>query len=202
MEQSLKVYRALLEEAEMLSGEIEDLKRNPEVQDYVRKIARLFMIRDILANAESILYAEEMRECSHIWVTSEVSSRELDGGRTDVHVYETCLKCGLDTKSVDRVRSGYFYPFDSTMASVLRTTGKIGIDSGVECSYPLAKSIYDRIVLENPGIIDDQAILYLRQALYNIRRHLDSETVNYNRARRLSLAPDFINWNKSDIYTK
>ena len=90
---------------------------------------------------------------------------------------------------------------DQNMYSILngRYYSYKGINTSIICSPELAKGIYEGIKRKNPNITDEQAILYLKQALHKIRTRRVSEEVQKKRIKRLGLSPKFMKWQKNDV---
>ena len=75
----------------------------------------------------------------------------------------------------------------------------LGIDSNLLCDLDLAMAIYKKIKEVHPYIDDELAVKYLEASLHKIRNIEVSDERKENRAKRLSLKPDFNKWTESDV---
>lgn len=144
---------------------------------------------------------KEYESCKHILVYSEIEHDMLEG-----RTYRRCgcIKCGLN----ESASSGYrnFLPFsqkimyDYISEHYLNGYIRDGIETKIACDLDLAQALYSKIKENHPDIEDDIVIKYFEIALDNIRNIKVSEERKVNRAKRLSLNPQFKNWNARDIH--
>lgn len=75
-----------------------------------------------------------------------------------------------------------------------------GKETKIACNLDLAQAIYSKIKEMHPDIVDDMAVKYFEIALDNIRNIKASEERKTNRAKRLSLDPEFKSWYASGVH--
>lgn len=144
------------------------------------------------------ILVKKMKECNHIWVTSEIV-KDFDGHRICKIPFYTCIKCGLDTHSKERVDLNIADDMNLEMASIIDKNGLSGTKTDIICSGYLARGIYNGLIKVHPDISDEDAVKYLNCALSNIRNNKVTDNVKKKRIKRLGLYPDFEKWNKEDI---
>lgn len=144
---------------------------------------------------------KEYECCKHILVYSEI---EHDMFEERTYRRCGCIKCGLN----ESVSSGYgdFLPlsqkimYDYISEHYLNGYIRDGIEIKIACDLDLAQALYSKIKERHPDIGDDIVIKYFEIALDNMRNIRVSEERKINRAKRLSLNPQFKNWDVRDIH--
>lgn len=198
LEECKKAQEELKQQLLSLSADLQVLLKEEVVQDYVTKMEQFTKLKQKYQQNELEIVQEEMRTCSHIWVTSEVY-REWDGHRTDKCAYHTCIKCGLEEKA-RYCDTRFATSLEFIMRSILREHYYLpGKKTDILCEANLAKGVYAKIKEAHPDISDEQAIVYLKHALSSIRTHEKTEVVRHKRIKRLGLNPNFHQWYSKDI---
>lgn len=202
METLKERYDEIVSERNEIIGQINALAENEEVKEYFA----LCKQNDILANRQKDLYKQikiqEYSSCSHIWVTT---FHDYDRWEGRSHNYRGCIKCGLDQRVFNTIdgwyNSSYWLSLGDRIMYDFMNDYQYGggIDTKVLCDLDLAKAIYSKIKEVHPDIDDETAIKYFEIALNNIRNIKVSEERKENRAKRLSLNPDFNKWNGRDV---
>jgi len=158
-----------------------------------------------LASQQKDLYKQikvgEYSSCNHIWVNT---LHDYDSYEGRSYNYDGCVKCGLDQR-IFHLMESYLSPDWLTlnqriMYDYMRNHSyKSGIDTNLLCDLDLAKAIYAKIKEVHPDIDDETAVKYLKVALHNIRDTKVSDERKVNRAKRLSLKPEFNKWTGFDV---
>lgn len=186
-----------VEETEKSLSKIE---KDKKVQLYINLKHRY----ENLLNLENKLYKkmkyEEYSKCNHILVYSKENKDEKT---STLYTYCGCIKCGLtdlvlSRKYVNKGLSGKEKVMHDYLADnhIIYLLGK---QLPVSCDLSLAQSIYKRIKEAKPDLDDDTICEYFERALAHIRNNKVNEYRKNNRAKRLSLDPDFNKWNSDDI---
>ena len=199
MDNLKKEYKEIKEQRNKVIEEIKPLKEN----EIVKRYFELKKQNDALYEKQLDIYQkmkkEEYKGCNHILVYSEIEYDRYEGRK-----YRSCgcIKCGLDESVRNKVRK-YLPFFEQVMYDYLRDINLIGIrgnETNITCNLALAQAIYSKIKETHPDIDDDKAIKYFSIALDNIRNIDVSEERKVNRAKRLSLNPNFKDWYSSNVY--
>ena len=123
--------------------------------------------------------------------------------------YYGCVKCGLDERVL--YLAEYYHNLDCLtldqriMYDFMKNHSDnpekdyLGIDSNLLCDLDLATAIYKKIKEVHPYIDDELAVKYLETSLHKIRNIDVSDERKENRAKSLSLKPDFNKWTESDV---
>lgn len=196
-----KQYEKIVTERKELIERIKTLETEETVKEYLSICNQ----NAELASKQRELYeqikVEKYSTCNHIWV---IALRDYDSREGRRYDYHGCIKCGLDQ------RIGYLSDFSFNLDS-LSLDQRImydfmkdnqyfyGIKTGMLCDLDLAMAIYSKIIENHPDIDDDTAVKYFKIALYNIRNIDVTDERKANRARRLSLTPDFKQWSARSI---
>ena len=144
---------------------------------------------------------KEYSSCKHIWVNTFFAGYK--------NSYHGCVKCGLDERVLylaEHCRNLDYLTFEErVMYDFMRDQSNdpeekyLGIDSNLLCDLDLATAIYKKIKEVHPYIDDELAVKYLEASLHKIRNIEVSDERKENRAKRLSLKPDFSKWTESDV---
>lgn len=197
MESLNEQYEKVVEERVKLIKQIDDLQKDENVKLYLELISQNKQLTDKQEKLYKKLKTEEYASCNHIWITA-------------LHDYDNnycgCIKCGLDQivfrpdchtnyhlLTLDQKIMYDFFELNDRLA--LRQ----GIKTKIFCDLDLAKAIYSRIKNSHPNIDDKTAIKYFKVALNDIRHIKVSKERKKNRAKRLSLGPNFKNWKAKDV---
>lgn len=188
-------YDEVTEEREKIIEKIRQLEESEILKEYFE----LTKQNESLYNKQLSLYKdikyEEYDSCEHILVDSK---KDYDRWEGRTYRSKGCIKCGLDNSILD-MDEKFLSPYGKIMYSYLRKKHLFGIETNIACDLELAKAIYSKIKQAHPDIDDETAIKYLENALNNIRGSKVSDDRKASRAKRLSLKPDFRNWNADDI---
>lgn len=170
-----------------------------EENDAVKKYFELKDQNESLYEKQLALYKEIKNEeyecCEHIVVYSKIDYDRFEG-----RTYRSCgcIKCGLDNSILEFKRE--WLSFDQRiMYDYLSKKYLSGKETKVACDLDLAKAIYSKIKETHPDIDDETVVKYFEITLDNIRNIKVSDERKTNRAKRLSLDPNFKNWNVSDV---
>lgn len=201
MESLKKQYDQIISERKELIEQINVLAEDESVKKYFE----LCQQNDKLARQQKDLYKQikvgEYSSCNHIWVNT---LHDYDSYEGRSYNYDGCVKCGLDQR-VFHLMESYHSPDWLTlnqriMYDYMRNHSyKSGIDTNLLCDLDLAKAIYAKIKEVHPDIDDETAVKYLKVALHNIRDTKVSDERKVNRAKRLSLKPEFNKWTGFDV---
>lgn len=196
MDNLKKEYKEIIEQRKKIIEELKPLEKS----EVVKKYLQLCEQNHDLYNKQLSLYKEikimEYESCEHILVYSKIDYDRLEG-----RTYRSCgcIKCGLDNSVLEEEKR--FLSADrKVMDEYLRKNYLSGIETKISCDLELAQAIYSKIKEEHPDIDDETAIQYFENALENIRNTKVSDNRKMNRAKRLSLNPNFKRWNASDIH--
>ncbi len=133
--------------------------------------------------------------CNHILVYSKIEYDRYEG-RT--YKSRGCIKCGLDNSILD-TNIDFLHSKEKIKYTYLRKKYLTGIETKVTCDLDLARAIFSKIKEAHPKIDNKTAIKYFEIALDNIRNIKVNEDRKVNRAKRLSLSPDFKRWDARDV---
>ena len=141
----------------------------------------------------------EYISCNHMWVTTRYVTNSFGSGSES---YCGCIKCGLN-QSVLRKRIEYLSLKERIMYEYMETLGYYGYMRGTIinelCDLDLGCAIYSKINETHPGIDDETAKKYFEISLNNIRNIKVNESRVVNRAKRLSLNPNFKAWTARSV---
>ena len=153
-----------------------------------------------LKKQQKNLYKEfknsEYSSCNHICVNTLHDYDRLEGRSFD---YCGCIKCGLDERVYYKVDNQFNPDYLSFEEKVMYeylnnhydTKGK---NTYLLCDLDLARAIYNKIKEYHPDINDETTIKYFETALHKIRHIKVNDKRKENRAKRLSLQPNFNKW--------
>lgn len=201
MENLKEKYNQIVSERKDIINQINVLAENEIVKEYFA----LHQQNDKLASEQNDLYEQikvgEYSSCYHIWVNT-LHDRDRWEGRS--YNYHGCVKCGLDKRVFDLMERfhdpSWLTLEQRVMYDFMRNHhSDYGIDSNLLCDLDLAKAIYAKIKEVYPDIDDECAVKYLKVALHNIRDTKVSDERKVNRAKRLSLKPEFNKWTGFDV---
>jgi len=201
MEELKKSIDNIGEERKQIIEELKELRENPIVKRYFELNEK----NDSLLNEQKKLIKqfkiEEFNSCQHLWVITK-SDHDYIEGRTER--FYGCVKCGLNQEVLTKVSGMYgteFLTFEEQIILEYLENGRYmrGSVIPVSCDIDLAKSVYSKIKENNPDIDDETAQKYFEIALDNIRKTKVSDERKENRAKRLSLSPNFNKWNARDV---
>jgi len=196
MENLNTTYEKLISERQKVIDELNILKQNEFVKKYlelVEKNKNLYnQQKDIITENKNQEYAS----CNHIWVITHV---EKDGFGCVIERQNGCIKCGLNELALkkDQIYDGIDMASFEERIMINYLHGyplRRGIVSKELCNIDLATAIYSKIKENNPDINDETALKYFEIALNDIRNIKVNEERKINRAKRLSLNPNFKNW--------
>lgn len=144
---------------------------------------------------------EEFNSCKHLWVITK-SDHDYIEGRTDR--FCGCIKCGLNQEVLNKANGIFGTKFLTFEEQIMYDYLKSGIHMRgqmvpVSCDIDLARSVYSKIKENNPDIDNETAQKYFEIALDNIRKTKVTDERKENRAKRLSLSPNFNKWNARDV---
>ncbi len=142
-----------------------------------------------------LMKEEEYNSCKHVLVYSRIDDDRHEGRS---YKYSGCIKCGLDNSVLDSNKD-YFSSLEKIMYSSLIEQHLTGAHTKILCDLDLAQAIYSKIKQAHPNIDDETAIDYFKVALNDIRNIEVSDARQKNRAKRLSLGPNFRRWTGQDI---
>ncbi len=197
MESLNEQYKKVVEEREKLIKQIDDLQKDENVKLYLESISQNNQLIHKQEKLYQKLKTEEYASCNHIWITA-------------LHDYDSnycgCIKCGLD-QIVFRPDCHTYYHLltldQKIMYDFFESNDRLALRQGIKtkifCDLDLAKAIYSRIKNSHPNIDDKTAIKYFKVALNDIRHIKVSKERKKNRAKRLSLGPNFKNWKAKDV---
>lgn len=177
--------------------EIDELSKKESVKRYLSLKEQNRLIRKRQQKLYKDIYYRIYDSCNHVFVYSEL---EFDKSRGTIRSCG-CIKCGLN-ESVLKSHKDELSIQDQIMYDYLTSHELSGTKTNNFCDLDLARSIYSKIIDNNPGIDDETAIKYFEIALDNIRNIDVSDERKESRAKRLSLNPDFNKWNSKDIVKK
>lgn len=179
---------------------IEEIKQLEEIET-VKRHSELQRQNEDLYNKQLSLYEaikqEEYASCNHILVYSKIDSDRYEG-----RTYKSCgcIKCGLDNSVLnDDVK---YLPLGRKImyAYLSKPVYLNGTQTEIACDLDLAQAIYSKIKQTHPNIDDATAIYYFGAALHDIRMIKVNDDRKVDRAKRLSLAPNFKRWNSYDVH--
>lgn len=189
-------YDRLVSEIENVMEQIDVLKAT----DIVKKYLELCSKNVDLIKQQKDLYKQMKREqyssCNHIWLNTLHDYDRWEGRQ---YKYCGCMKCGLDQKVIYLMKQcGDLKLLTSEQRIMydfmLSQPYLKGIGSDVLCDLDLATAIYSKIKEVHPDIDDETALKYFVVALNDIRKIEVSNARKVNRAKRLSLNPNFNKW--------
>lgn len=196
MDNLKKEYKEIIEQSKKIIDEIELL----EESEIVKRYLKLKTQNHDLYNKQLSLYKDiktkEYELCEHILVYSRI---DCDRWEDRTYRYCGCIKCGLDNSVLDGDRD-WLSDQRKIMYDYLRKNYLMGVETNIVCDLDLACEIYSKIKEAHPNIDDEKAIQYLENALDHIRNTKVSDDRKVNRAKRLSLNPNFKRWNARDIW--
>ena len=159
------------------------IKRYNELLD--KKDELLYKQKEVFKNMKFYEY----NHCNHLWVS--------DYGD------ESCIKCGLNTEYDILEYQNDYYHLDyehKVMHNYLKQAKPCiylhkGKNTKIKCDASLATAVYNKIKEYYPDIKDDEAVKYLRAALYNMQTKDNYEIRRQSRIKRLKLTNNYNNWN-------
>ena len=193
MEDFKTEYEKVTLERECVAEKINALSQDEKIKEYFS----LCKLNEELANKQKDLYksmkVSEYSSCNHIWVTILHDSDSAEGRS---YKYHGCIKCGLNEmpfylmewcRTPDELKLD-----DRIMYDLLKNQLSLkGTNTYLFCDLKLAKAIYSKIKEAHPDISDETAVKYLRVALYFMRNVKVTDERKVNRAKRLSLNPNY-----------
>lgn len=191
-------FKDTINQIEKIKERINELEENDDVKEYRSKCELLEDLTAVKQGLYEQLKKERYKECNHIWVISQ-TDYDRHEGRT--HRYYGCAKCGLDERVYYLLDQGLrleeLTPKQKIMYDFMYNNSQYrgGLLSKYECDLSLAKAICKKIIEAYPNIDNDTLRKYFEIALDNIRNIKVSEERKVSRAKRLSLEPNFDNWN-------
>ena len=193
MSEMRESYERKLAEVKKIEVQLEELKKDKQVQKYLTLNDQRLELNSELLNLYRSVKKEEFSECSHIWVPI---SKTVDyyEGRYDIDY--GCMKCGLDQRILSASNPSFLSVQDRVMYNYLLEHYAIrkGIKSHILCDFDLARAVYSKIVEYHPDIDDVTALKYFEVALDNMRDIRVNEDRKESRVKRLMLKPGFNNW--------
>ncbi|MEE3342729.1 MAG: hypothetical protein VZS44_01405 [Bacilli bacterium] len=178
-------YTKMKEIRKKIKNEIKLLEEDKNVKKYIELKK---MLNYSLCN-------EQYDLCKHVLVYSKVYD--------DKNKRCGCIKCGLDESVLDENRDDLSLKNKIMYDYLKNHHSRIdGINTGNKCDLSLAQAIYFKLKEVYPNINDLTAIKYYEIALDNIRNIDVSKKRKESRAKRLSLKPNFNNWDAEDICIK
>ena len=193
-----KEYEIVLKHIKYYKEKIDTLKKDKNVMLYLA----LCDVDKDLASQRDYLYSQiktkEYESCNHIWIRIP-----HDNGVFEDYNCCGCIKCGLDERVFNAIGGIGTDNYDQLTLDqqiiydhMKNRFSRGGTFLGIDCDFDLAKAIYSKVKEAHPDIDDKTAIKYLKSAFYNIVENKVSDERKENRAKRLSLSPDFNNWKK------
>lgn len=195
-------YDQIISERKDKIEKINILEKDEKVKQYLL----LCKQNKKLANEQADLYKqmkiEEYSSCNHIWVNTLHSYDSFEGRSYD---YCGCVKCGLDRRVFylkERYHNNAWLNLDEKIMYdfMLNNPSRYsGINTNLLCHLDLGKAIYTKIKENNPGIDDETAVHYLKNAFNHIRNIKVSSERQVSRAKRLLLKSDYNKWVSRDV---
>lgn len=188
----------LLSTIDKTYDQIEEMKKNEVIQEYLRLQDKVSELRTEVKSIEDDIDIEELLNCDHIFANEELNkSNECEKGK---YVEKTCsselrcIKCGLNWRWIRDKNYEKFYRDDKlgvtkikVIKSIIARQYKLRSFKPAEyLSYDLAKAIYDKIIECNPGIDDTTAKVYFEWAQKNILTKDMPIEKHKDRVRRLN----------------
>lgn len=191
-----KEYKKITEELNEIQTMISYLEKNNDIiKKYIDLRKNAQTLRNIQKRLFKIIKTDEFDNCNHVLVYTKSSKDE----RGRICKKCGCIKCGLDETLLDKDSELTFK--EEIIQEYLKKNFLYGIrgkQTDISCDLSLGKAIYSRIKEENP-LADDELILkYFRRSLGYIREVKVNDSRKINRAKRLSLKPDFNSWNSEE----
>lgn len=182
--------------------QLEKLLQEELVKSYIANVDSASELTNKISKLNLEIKTEEMSECNHIWITSEIS-RFYDGHRTDTDEYFGCVKCGLDTHAQERAYSfGTATDLDYVMAKVLGHNSRKGISTKIICSLTLARAVYKSLLLNHPDLSDEDFAKYLELEIDMIQKTDLTKEQQEQKAKSLGLSPIFNAWKRNDVISR
>lgn len=194
-----KKREGLLEDLAAFQAVIELFEDTDEIRQYQELLKTIASVEAELKDLDFEIAKEGMRECSHIFVTSQIDG-VWDGHRKDTCSYFGCIKCGLDSKYLSDEYMRFATELQQQMRYIYEETLGNGVSIKEECSLELGMAIYKGILVAHPNISDELAIQYFRAALHNIRTNKKTKGIEESRVKRLGLHPHFRDWNPEAVH--
>lgn len=194
-------YEQIVSARKELTEQINALSVDETVKTYLEAINRNNALAAKQRQLHKQIKTEEYQTCHHIWVNTFHFYDSYEGRGYN---YSGCVKCGLDRK-VFYLKEKYrdldlLTEEERIMYDFIKSNGcQGGTKTDLSCDLDLAKAIYKKIKEACPNINDQTAIKYLEVALEDIRNNKVSDERKENRAKRLSLKPDFNKWTVTSI---
>lgn len=197
MENLTQQYNDALERRNEVITQLQELEENPFVQKYIRLWKENNTLVSSMENLYNSMKLEEYETCNHVGVLCK-EYFDTYGGRT----YGTygCIKCGLNQAMASGERL-YETRDEIAMIQYFKKHRYMDFEEieDVACDLELATAITRKIREAHPDISDEDLVKYFKKTLKNIRKTNASEAIKKSRIQKLSLRPNFQNWEEEDI---
>lgn len=192
-------YERIMKEKNEIQTQISSLENTDIIKQYLKLLEKNEELKQIQKSLYKKIKTEEYSSCNHLWVKTIIDYKNL---KTKVH-YCSCVKCGLDQSVISLINHGQNLLFEQQIMYNFLKENRLDIpneiDSTIICDFELARALYNKIKENHPNIDDKTIQKYMEIALDNIRKNENNPKETENRIKRLSLKPNFKNWNSHDI---